>query len=77
MTQKRRAFDANFKMSVVQMIKVQGLSVSQVCHLGETTVRRWLKQVEAEQAGQHGIRQSMSRKGNCWDNAVSESFFIP
>jgi putative transposase len=24
---------------------------------------------------QHGIKQSMSRKGNCWDNAVSESFF--
>jgi len=24
---------------------------------------------------QHGIRQNMSRKGNCWDNAVSESFF--
>jgi transposase InsO family protein len=24
---------------------------------------------------EHGIRQSMSRKGNCWDNAVSESFF--
>ena len=23
----------------------------------------------------HGIIQSMSRKGNCWDNAVSESFF--
>jgi transposase InsO family protein len=23
----------------------------------------------------HGITQSMSRKGNCWDNAVSESFF--
>lgn len=22
-----------------------------------------------------GIKQSMSRKGNCWDNAVSESFF--
>jgi putative transposase len=22
-----------------------------------------------------GIRQSMSRKGNCWDNAVAESFF--
>jgi len=21
------------------------------------------------------IRQSMSRKGNCWDNAVAESFF--
>ena len=24
---------------------------------------------------QHGIRQSMSRRGNCWDNAVAESFF--
>jgi putative transposase len=23
----------------------------------------------------HGIVQSMSRKGNCWDNAVAESFF--
>lgn len=23
----------------------------------------------------YGIRQSMSRKGNCWDNAVAESFF--
>ena len=24
---------------------------------------------------EHGITQSMSRKGNCRDNAVSESFF--
>lgn len=24
---------------------------------------------------QHGLRSSMSRKGNCWDNAVVESFF--
>lgn len=24
---------------------------------------------------QHAIKQSMSRKGNCWDNAVAESFF--
>ena len=23
----------------------------------------------------HGIQASMSRKGNCWDNAVAESFF--
>ena len=23
----------------------------------------------------HDIIQSMSRKGNCWDNAVAESFF--
>jgi transposase InsO family protein len=24
---------------------------------------------------EHGVIQSMSRKGNCWDNAVAESFF--
>ncbi len=24
---------------------------------------------------EHGIQCSMSRKGNCWDNAVAESFF--
>ena len=24
---------------------------------------------------QHGMEPSMSRKGNCWDNAVAESFF--
>jgi transposase InsO family protein len=23
----------------------------------------------------HAIQQSMSRKGDCWDNAVAESFF--
>ena len=39
----RRTFDANFKLQVVQMVKVQGLSVSQVCKdmdLGESAVRR-------------------------------------
>ncbi len=25
--------------------------------------------------GMHGMHGSMSRKGNCWDNAVAESFF--
>src|SRR5690606_15137644 len=24
---------------------------------------------------EHGVRRSMSRKGDCWDNAVAESFF--
>jgi putative transposase len=28
-----------------------------------------------ELLSEHGIRCSMSRKGNCWDNAVVESFF--
>ncbi|HMS85049.1 MAG TPA: IS3 family transposase, partial [Nitrospira sp.] len=28
-----------------------------------------------QQLGEHGITPSMSRKGNCWDNACVESFF--
>lgn len=67
MNQKRRAFDANFKLQVVQMIKDQGLSVSQVCrdmNLGETAVRRWLKQVAAEQTG-HCIGKPLTAEQQC------------
>jgi transposase len=63
MTQKRRKFDANFKLKVVQLIKDQGLSVSQVCqdmNLGETAVRRWLRQVDAELAGKTGIGKPLT-----------------
>ena len=40
------------------MVKAQGLSIAQVCKdmkLGESAVRRWLGQFEAEQSGQTGI----------------------
>ncbi len=60
---KRRVFDASFKLQIVQMIQVQGLSVSDVCRdmkLGETAVRRWLAQVDAEQIGQPGIGKPLS-----------------
>lgn len=63
MTQKRRKFDASFKLKVVQLIKDQGLSVSQVCqdmNLGETAVRRWLKQVDAELVGKTGIGKPLT-----------------
>src|SRR6185295_5635086 len=29
----------------------------------------------ARLAGRHGIRLSVGRRGQCWDNAVAESFF--
>jgi transposase InsO family protein len=29
----------------------------------------------AHLAGRHGIRLSVGRRGQCWDNAVAESFF--
>lgn len=63
MTRKRRSFDASFKLQVVKMVKEQGLSVSQVCRdmeLGETAVRRWLTQFDAEQAGQPGLGKPLT-----------------
>lgn len=63
MTRERRSFDAAFKLQVVKMIQEQGLTVAQVCQelkLGETAVRRWLKQVQAEQSGQPGIGKPLT-----------------
>ena len=60
---KRRIFDASFKLQVVQMIREQGLSTGEVCRdmkLGETAVRCWLAQVDAEQLGQPGIGKPLS-----------------
>ena len=52
-------------------------------HVGDITYIHTLEDQGSQYAAeshrqllkQHGIQQSMSRKGNCWDNAVSESFF--
>lgn len=63
MSRKRRAFDASFKLQVVQMIKDQGLSITQVCRdmdLGETAVRRWVQQYEAELSGQTGVGKPLT-----------------
>ena len=59
----RRDFDASFKLQVVQMVRVQGLSVLDVCrdmNLGETALRRWLAQFDAEQLGQPGIGKPLT-----------------
>ena len=47
-----RTFDAGFKLQLAQIVNGQGLSISQVCKdmkLGESAVRRWISQLEAEQ----------------------------
>lgn len=63
MSQTRRKFDASFKLKVVQMIKEQGLTVGQVCRdmkLGDTAVRRWLAQYDAERLGQAGLGKPLT-----------------
>ena len=54
----RRSFDTSFKLQIVQIMKIQGLSLQQVCkdlNLVESVIRRWLDQFKAEQAGLPGI----------------------
>ena len=58
MTKQRKQFDPSLKLEVVRMIKEQALSVqhvSQSMGIGQTAIRRWVTQYEAEQSGQRGI----------------------
>jgi transposase len=58
MTKQRRQFDISLKLEIVRMIKEQGLTttrVSQCMDIGETAIRRWIKQYDAGQIGQRGI----------------------
>ena len=61
--------------TVQQLIREHGISLSsetlihsdQGCHYTSTSFQRLVRDKE--------LRQSMSRKANCWDNAPQESFF--
>jgi transposase len=63
MTKQRRTFDPSYKLQVVRMVVDQGLTVAQVCQdqkLGETAVRRWISQYEAELQGLPGIGKPLT-----------------
>lgn len=58
MKKQRRTVDPSVKLEVVRMIKEQGLSVrhvSQSVDVGQTAIRRWVSQYEAEINGKPGI----------------------
>lgn len=59
----RRNFDTNFKLEVARRVVDQGLGVLQVCQemgVGESAVRRWSKQYQAEQLGRPGIGKPLT-----------------
>lgn len=54
MKRARRFFSPEFKAEAVKLIKERGYSVAQACReldIGETALRRWISQVEAENQG--------------------------
>ena len=44
-----------------------------ICHSDQGS--QYCSRAYRDQLRTHQLRQSMSRKGNCWDNACVESFF--
>lgn len=70
------SLEVDFVLETVnQLIEKHGISLEteamihsdQGCHYTSVKFR--------ELIGSYGLRQSMSRRGNCWDNAPQESFF--
>ena len=68
-----RHMGLNLVKDVVSMLKGRGLSKETLIHsdMGWTyTHKAYIEHLELL-----GVQQSMSRKGNCWDNACMENFF--
>ena len=70
------SLEVDFVLDTVKsLVKNHGTSIDseamihsdQGCHYTSTSFRQIISD--------HGLRQSMSRRGNCWDNAPQESFF--
>ena len=64
-------YDGAFKKQIVEEMREKGLSYREIARQYEI---RGAHSV-AEMLEDTGVRQSMSRKGNCLDNAVMENFF--
>jgi len=68
-----KALDAKLAMEALNMAIHQRGTAPAILHSdqGSTYAAADYRQLLTR----HAIRQSMSRKGNCWDNAPMESFF--
>ena len=64
-------YDGAFKKQIVEEMREKGLSYREIARQYKI---RGAHSV-AEMLEDKGVRQSMSRKGNCLDNAVMENFF--
>ncbi len=68
----------NMRVSLVNDALSMALSQKEnpkITYSGTDTGSQYASESHRSLLAAHGITQSMSRKGNCWDNAVAESFF--
>ena len=67
----RRSYTREFKAEAVRLVNDQGLSCAEAARdLGLHPSVLFQRLLEL-----HGIECSLSRRGDCWDNAAMESFF--
>ena len=58
-----KKYESAFKLEIARMVVDQGVVVSKIIKdmdIGESAVRRWVKQYRAEQLGQAGIGKPLS-----------------
>lgn len=66
--------DAKLVLGALTMaIEQRTPAVGAICHHDQA--RTYASEQYRALLNKHGLRPSMSRKGDCWDNAVAESFF--
>lgn len=59
--------------ALMMAVKTRGSAAQTLCHFDRGS--QYASDLFQSLLKQHGFLCSMSRKGNCWDNAVAESFF--
>lgn len=63
----------DFVMESLEQLKACGYSKNAVIHSDQGV--HYTSKIFREEIAAMGLTQTMSRKGNCWDNAPCESFF--
>ena len=70
----QRTLEATLATRALQMALLQRRGAGRLLHHSDQGVQYTAREYQALLA-RHRLRVSMSRRGNCWDNAVAESFF--
>jgi transposase InsO family protein len=70
----RHSLEAELALAALRMALVERRPEPGLVHHSDRGVQYACTEYQ-ELLATHGIEASMSRKGDCWDNAVAESFF--
>ena len=63
MTKQRRSFTPEFKLEAASLVVDQNYSVSEACKaldVGESALRRWVKQLEAARGGSTPVSKALT-----------------